>query len=388
MPRRTSKILLPATAAALNIRSLVPAVLTLLFLGTLTALSGCKGEPPEPLPTQTLSGTFYQLQGGSFYPVPEGQTLSIPPTRPWTVQERVADLVSLEDRVYAGINGYGIAEITFAEEGTSTFNYFYDPLIFRFRTLTTLIPEKDSLLCHLYFNKLLNVVSQTELKLQGLSLLRLSFSSGVYKILTPPYQEAHPDWEAVGFVPVSADRFYFQWKYSDRNRTLFYYSLYDLEEGKEQEVGEQSYRKSYGFQSASKGSHPAVRVLLAEVRSRLDSVGLSTAYQIHLRSEDKPLIQRFEFHPADFTSAEEIRLFSLYGAARGERVLLLLPDGLLLESVSGSRKVGQFRLPALPEGCVYRDLLLHRGYLVAGWERLEFTEVGEAGFFLSKYPEN
>ena len=128
-----------------------------------------------------------------------------------------------------------------------------------------------------------------------------------------------------------------------------------------------------------------MKVLLAEARSRLDSVGVSSAYQLHLRIAGNPMVRRYEYHPADFTSAEEIRLFTLFAVGREEKVLLLLPDGLLLESVSGSRQARLFRMPALPAGHVYRDLFLHDKYLVAGWEQPEFTEIGAAGFFFDRH---
>ncbi|UCF99794.1 MAG: hypothetical protein JSV89_09705 [Spirochaetaceae bacterium] len=363
-------------------------LLIVLTLGVSIALTGCRGGATEPESAEPLSGTFYQIDKGHFTPVLEQRQLLEIPFQPWTVQGRVSDLVALEDRVYLGVNGHGIAEITFPAGEELDFKYFYDPLIFRYRTLTTLISEggsdRDSLICHLYFNRLLNLVSETELKLQGISLLRLIIPTGVYEFLTPPYQEQHPDWEAVGFIPVSEQEFYFQWKYSDRNRTLFSYSRFNLDNSEEEETGELSYRKSYAFRDTQ--DVDAVQVLLAASRRLLDDPGISTAYHIHIRSEGRPLLRRFEYHPADFTSAEEIRLFSLSGVSRNEHLLLLLPDGLLLQASSGSRQVRRLRLPALPEHFLYRDLLLNGPYMFASWEQTAFTDVGAAGIFFTTFP--
>jgi hypothetical protein len=299
----------------------------------------------------------------------------------------------LEQRVYLAVNGCGIAEIDLGADGKPDFNYFYDPLIFRYRTLTTLIPErgtdqdaiqgvgKDSLICHLYFNRLLNVVSQSQLKLQGISLLRLDPSTGIYGFLTPPYQEAHPEWEAVGFVPVTPGEFFLQWKYSDRNRTLFSYSRFDLATSKEEEVQALAFRKSYGFEDARK--EEALRVLLGEARRFLDAPGISTAYHLHIRSENRPLPRRYEYHPEDFASAEEIRLYTLSGFERDESYLLLLPDGLLLESSAGTRQLLRFSLPPLPGDHVYTELLLQGRNLVAAWEQASFTDVGASGIFFA-----
>jgi hypothetical protein len=334
-----------------------------------------------------ISGTLYQLQNGRFVPLAKGQQPLDTPPQPWTVQQRVSDLTLLGKQVYLAVNGHGIGELEVQAEDRLDFNYFYDPLIFRYRTLTTLIPERgadqETLLCHLYFNRLLNVVSQTELKLQGISLVRLRPSTEIYGFVTPPYQEQHPEWEAVGFVPVTPGEFFFQWKYSDRNRTLFSYSRFDLTASKEEEVEALAYRKSYGFEDAQQTA--TLKVLLDGARRLLDAPGISTAYQLHIRSEDQPLLRRYEYHPEDFTNAEKIRLYTLSGFKRGESYLLLLPDGLLLQSSAGTSQLRRFRLPPLPDDHVYTVLFLHGQNLVAGWEQTAFTEVGAAGIFFAVF---
>jgi len=366
------------------------AVLILLFLGlgALSFVSGCAAPASEPEPAEIISGTLYQLHDGRFTPLPEGQQPAATALRPWTVQERVSDLAVMGERVSLGVNGHGIAETDLGAEGQLDFNYFYDPLIFRYRTLTTLIPERgadgETLLCHLYFNRLLNVVSPPELKLQGISLLRLNPSTGIYGFVTPPYQEEHPEWEAVGFVPVTPADFFLQWKYSDRNRTLFSYSHFDLVAFKEEEVEALDYRKSYGFEDARQAA--ALRELLGEARRLLDAPGISTAYQLYIRTADQPLPRRYEYHPDDFTSAEQIRLYTLCGVKTGDSHLLLLPDGLLLQSATGTRELRRFRLPTLPADHVYTQMLLNGQNLVAGWEQTAFTEVGASGIFFTDVP--
>jgi hypothetical protein len=375
LPRPTESFRAPAAAAA---------VVLLFALCSLSTLTGCLPRAAESEPPETVAGTLYQLQRGRFTRIPDEQTPVRTPFDPWTVQGRISDLVSLRDRVYVGVNGCGIAELDFGGDEPG-FRYFYDAMIFRYRTLTTLIPERDSFLCHVYFNKLLNVVEETELKLQGISLLRFLPSTGGYQFLTPPYQEEHPDWEAVGFVPVAEREFCLQWKYSDQNRTLFAYSRFDLSSSEEKEIGELDYRKSYRFQDARQGDSEALSLLLREARARLDVPGASTAYHFHIRSAGEPLIRRYEYHPADFASAEEIHLFSLSAVQEAEHLLLLLPDGSLLHASSESRQIRHSLLPSLPEGFEYRELLLHGTRLVASWEQNAFTKVGSAGIFITEF---
>jgi hypothetical protein len=356
-----------------------------LLLGAFLSLSGCRPAQPEPESAEPISGSLYQIQQGRFTLLSDAGEIRETPFQPWTVQARVSDMTVLGPSVYLGINGHGIAQLTPGESARPEFRYFYDSLIFGYRTLTTLLPQDrpdgPALVCHIYFNKLLNVVAESELKLQGISLLRLDPSRGIYEFLTPPYQEEHPEWEAVGFVPVDPQEFFLEWKYSDRNRTLFSYSRFDLLHQAEEEVEAQSYRRSYGFHDIEESS--ALRVLLAEARRILDTPDSSTAYQLLIRSQDRSLVTRYEYHPDDFTRAEEIRLYSLSGVRSSEDLYLLLPDGSLLHGSPSSRKVRRLPLPPLPEGYVYRQLMLHDDTLLASWEQNAFTDVGAAGFFFA-----
>ncbi len=369
----------------------LPALLGFLVLAS-SLLCGCRngaGEP-EAAAAHGLGGSLYRLEQGRFAPVDSAQAIGSTHLEPWTVQGRVADLVTSNDAVYLGVNGYGIAEAFLESNSDSappqaSFNYHYDEAIFRYRTLTTLIPEGDSLLCHVYFNGLLNVVGGGALELQGISLLRLFPQTGIYQFLTPPYQKQHPEWEAVGFVPETPGRFFFEWKYSDRQRTLFAHSHFSLNDLEETQIEKLAFRQSYGFRNIQEEGPPALAALLGEARRLVDEPGYSTAYQLQVREEHTPLVRRFEYHPQGFTRAERIRLIALPAFKRGETYLLLVPQGLLLAAVEGSGRIHRFRLPSLPEDYVYCNLLLHGEHLLAGWEQTSFTDVGAAGIFVEKF---
>jgi hypothetical protein len=80
--------------------------------------------------------------GGAFEPTAAPGERSTP-LLPWTVQARVSDLAVLAGRLYLGVNGHGLASLEKprAPGGPPTFRYYYDPLLFRYRTLTTLVPD-------------------------------------------------------------------------------------------------------------------------------------------------------------------------------------------------------------------------------------------------------
>lgn len=362
-------------------------VVALLVILILIFHVGCGIRTAEQEEARPIAGRLYQLLQGRFSLIEEGSAIAPVPFQPWTVQSRVSDFSISEDRVYLGVNGHGIAELTFGEKSDPRFLYFYDSMIFGFRTITTLVPEDDGIVCHLYFNKLLNVKSDRDLKLQGISLLRLSPSKGIYEFLTPPFQEAHPEWEAVGFVPEEEDRFYLSWKYSDRNRVLFAYSKLDLNATREQEVDRLTFRESYNFRDLEReGSPVSLRALFEEARQRLDSPDYHTAYHLNLRRENHSLIQRYEYHPEGFTRSEKIRLFTLPVFRAQNHTLLLLPEGILLAVEDDTPRIERYRLSPLPEKTFYRDFLLMGEYLLASWEQPAFTDVAAAGIFIEKMP--
>jgi hypothetical protein len=316
---------------------------------------------------------------------------------PWTVQERVAALAAVGGRVYAGVNGRGVAELRLESGATPEVRYLYDPLLFAHRTLTSLIPGDTDLLVHLYFNAMLNTVTAEDLPLRGVSLLRLVPESGEYRLLTPPFQNIRPAWEAVGFVAQSPRRLSFEWKWSSAEESRFAYTVLSLEPGgpEEQRVDVLAYRNSYGFRDVEREGPQPLKLLLREARRRLDSREASTAYQIELRREGSPLPERYEYHPAGFPQAEDIRLYALGAVERGGRYALLLPEGLLLRAVgqsagkashASSRRLGELQLPALPPRHRYCALLVAGETLLATWEQPAFTEVGPAGIFLKKVP--
>lgn len=363
-------------------------------LCALALLLSCSAREPRGAPRdapETLRGGLYQLREGVL--VALGGAEEIRPVRrlPWTVQERVAAAAVIGERIYLGVNGRGFAELDLGAGTPPGVRYFYDASLFGHRTLTTLIPAGTDLLAHLYFNAMLNVIDPQELLLRGVSLLRFQPQSGECRLLTPPFQQVRPDWEAVGFVPSSPRRMAFEWKWSGPQETRFAYTVLSFEaEGKPQETASDvlSYRNSFGFRDAERDGPEALRRLLRDARRMLDSPEASTAYQVELRREGAPLPERYEYHPPGYARAADIRLYSLSAVERGGRYALLLPDGLLLRAgPQGSGGPPPLRLAPLPSGHRYGMLLLCGDSLLVTWEQPLFTEVGSAGIFLRRLPD-
>jgi hypothetical protein len=301
---------------------------------------------------------------------------------PWTVQARVSDLAALDGRLYLAVNGHGLASVEARRGATPQFRYFYDPLLFRYRTLTTLVPASGSLTCHLYFNSLLNVAAAGQLPVRGLSLLSLHPQEGIYRQIQMPFQASHRDWECVGFAPLSAQEFLLEWKLSESERTLFEYTRYSLASSAEKPAVRQEYREAWEPRPLE-GRLPAGLEALARELLR-GSGGADPSLFLGVRSAAEPLFRRYAWRSTSRREDGE-DLLTAHAFLDGERLLLLASDGLLLAGSPGSPRAAPpaRRLPALPAGFQYTGLFVLEGVLFAAWEQSDFTTTGAAGIFIS-----
>ena len=205
------------------------------------ALTAC-----SPAGRRPAEASWFQLQSGTFAPVPGLSAAVAVPSRPWTVQSRVADMAFLGDTLYCAVNGSGLATLAVDAKGAAAFTYHADPLIFAHRTITTLIPRQGTLAVHLYYNALLNDVPQQDLSISGISLVTYLPSQDDFSFLIPPFQKKNPDWEAVGIAPLSEDSFDFEWKYTDTAQTRFAYTRFHADTSREESANREAYLAALG----------------------------------------------------------------------------------------------------------------------------------------------
>jgi hypothetical protein len=352
----------------------------LLSLAAGLLAGGCARRPAEPGGGPVLAGRWYQLAGGDFQPV-EAPGQPAVPGLPWTVQARVSDLAALGGRLYLAINGHGLAAMEAGPRALEPrFRYFYDPLLFGYRTLTTLLPADGSLVCHLYFNSLLNLAGAGELPVKGLSLLALRPEDGAYRQIRMPFAASHRDWEAVGFAPLSAQEALLEWKLSGAERTLFEYTRYNLSSATEQPASRQEYRQAWEPRPLE-GRLPAELEPLVRELLR-GSGGQQLSLYLGVRSAAEPLFRRYA-QRSPSAPEEGDRLLTAFAFLDGERRFLLGSEGLLLAERAGEPGPSVRRLPALPAGFQYTGLYVLNGLLLASWEQADFTATGAAGIFIS-----
>jgi len=343
----------------------------LLIAALLLALISCApGGPARPGPAHAF---WYELSSTVFQSVGAADASPQLPALPWTVQSRVTDMAFLADTLYFAVNGAGVAEVDSDSTGTLSFRYHYDTPIFAHRTITTLIPRHGELMIHLYYNAILNDAKREELLLGGISLVTLPPGQKDFAFLIPPYQKKNPEWEAVGFAPISENEFDFEWKYTDSSQTRFAYTRYRADLQLEAESNRDAYMTALGSSSLSGPNVPtSYSAFFDECRSRIQGLAAGTALHFKVRALRMP-VQRYFRSGSEQDSILVIHVLDEDGA-----LYALLPDGQILAHTP-SDPAQTFALPSLPAGFRYTDFVKKGDEFIASWEETHFTQVGRAG---------
>jgi hypothetical protein len=349
--------------------------IALLLGAALTLFSGCWSPPPA-----APVGSWFQLQGGAFQPVTDPGAARPVPRAPWTVQSRVADMAFLGDELYCGVNGSGLAALGRDPAGGLHFTDHSDPLIFAHRTITTIVPREGGLTVHLYYNAMLNDVLPPQLSLAGISLVAFAPKVDDYSFLVPPFQRKNPDWEAVGFAPESQNSFDFEWKFTDASETRFQYTRFHADTRSEESEDRDTFLAALGVPSIDGPSVPVtLAAFFAACRAELPPLAPGASLVFSLRSHESPIKRSYRSRK-ESESASVVPVFEEQGT-----LLALLPDRRVISAASGE-KPNSVRLPRLPQGFQYTDLVKWGGSLVIPWEEVSFTDVARAGILVYSWP--
>lgn len=344
----------------------------------LLALAGCAragaGRAAAVQPSADANARFFQLDDGAFERVAGPSAFARRQMRPWTVQERIADLAFVGDSLWLAVNGHGLAAV--APGDPPSFTARYDEWLFPQRTITTLVPRGGSIVCHLYYNATLNTAPREGLKAEGVSFL--SFETGLddYAVLLPPFQRANPGWEAVGVAPLAGGEFLVEWKLA-ADETRFAWSRFAPEKGTEAPSTREAYQQALAYRSAddaavvSRGTRLLFDACLAELAAGGVRPGDAVSVIFVVRERTDPLKRSFRTGTGD--AFVTVPVFLETGAGRA-----LLPGGRVVTlAADGSRAT--LDLPALPAGFRYTDLVRSAEHLVVPWEEVRFTDVGASG---------
>lgn len=359
--------------------------IVLVCLSVLSATACSVGRDEEP---ESVSGReyWYILQDGDLLPGNIPASNNETTFLPWTVQQRVVDLIPYGNRVHLAVNGHGIVSVEHGDQQTHAFQYYYYPIIFDARTITLLIPEEQTILCHLYFNKTLNTIGEEDLKIQGVSLFKLIPFEDNFRFVVLPFQKKNPDWESTTFLPLGDRRFYVEWKYTDEEVTRFKYTKVDLARNREESGNREEFLEAYGFQEMKSAWLPkGLKYLFDSSVEELLRDARATAIHFLLRAEDDLITKRFRYMPEGFVQSEEMTLSEVPVYQKGSFLYALLQDGTVFWSDLENTRKGRHVLPALPKGFVYRNFVVTDTEILATWEESRFFNVGSAGLYIAEF---
>jgi hypothetical protein len=346
-------------------------------------LGGCPGRAPAgsaSAENPSNAGAWFQIRDGTLRPVGDPGAAQPVPRAPWTVQSRVADLAFLGSDLYAGLNGIGLARLGRNPDGSPQFSTYSDSLIFGHRTITTLVPRDGGLTIHLYYNALLNDTLRQDLALAGISLVSFIPKLADFSFLVPPFQRRNPGWEAVGFAPESENSFDFEWKYTDASETRFQYTRFHADTRTEEPESRDTFLAALGVPFIEGPSVPAdLAAFFSACRASLPPQPPTASLLFSLRSRESPIKRSYRSRK-ESESATVIPVFQEQGT-----LLALLPDRRLLSSTAGGAP-RLVRLPGLPQGFVYSDVVKWGDALVLPWEEDSFTDVARAGILVYPWP--
>jgi hypothetical protein len=349
------------------------------------ALAGCaptgsarseasRKEPPDP------NARFFQLSEGIFDRVAGPAAFTRRAPRPWTVQERIADLAFLGGTLWLAVNGHGLASV--APGDPPAFAARYDDWLFPHRTVTTLLPRDGSLLCHLYYNATLNTVARDGLKADGISFVAFDTSIDDYIVLLPPFQRRNPEWEAVGAAPLANGEFLVEWKLA-ADETSFAWTRFVPDTRAEGPSARAAYQQALAYAPADGASlSGGVRLLFDACLAALAADGVlpGDAVSVIFIVRERAGTLKHGFRSGTGEAFVTVPVFLEPAGGRA-----LLPGGKVVSlRADGTRT--DLELPALPAGFRYTDFVASGEHLVVPWEEVRFPDVGAAGVLFYRLP--
>ncbi len=349
----------------------------------------CAVDEKPPLLTTTRARTWwFRLNEGVLEDVDLPQSTDPGLRKPWTVQQRIADFTNYNSALYAAVNGYGVAMIQWDGDTAPTYNYFYYPDIFQYRTFIQMLPREDAILCHFYFNTQLNIINREELSQESINLIQLRISGGDYEmnVLHPPFQRLNPRWELKTLLPEDENLLFFEWKLSEERFIDFSYSRFDLSQAKEIGITREAFRRSYWSDRRERDS---IKEDLHDFMTWLTSkIGGPGSYHFMVRSEGSPVVHRYRIEKRQGQSDVRTVRICCDKDPDGTEILYALDSGGIV--YRNDRAPGAapraYILPDLPENFFYDDLYVDRGNLILSWEEADFTQVGSAGLLFVANP--
>ncbi|MBN1697161.1 MAG: hypothetical protein JW881_06585 [Spirochaetales bacterium] len=330
---------------------------------------------------------WYRLRKGTLTAIRFPQATDDRTFLPWTIQERITDFSIFNGRLFFTVNGYGLVALSESGNPRYVSTPLYNEETFKYKTMTSLIPVKEALLCHLYFNTTLFPFDIASITTRNENLIKLIPGENICHIqpVLSPTQIEKSGWELVTFLPADTYRYYCEWKLSSETQSEFDYSIYDLNEKKETKITRDDFREAYHFVRFDEaGVEENMKTLC---RYCIDKSGYDpgvTTFHFLVKSKQTNLIRRLVHEAPISIKSRLFELITIHMFSDEQKIFALLPDGHLLSVDKRSGLKHKQRLPDLPEGFFYTGFFINNGTIFASWEETQFIKVGAAGLLVIK----
>lgn len=313
---------------------------------------------------------LYVLENGNFVKITSFSDLKKKEMLPWTVQERVPDFIVYKNNIIAAVNGYGIAAISSNEN--IEFEYIYNRDVYQYKTITKLYPYNDSVLCHFYFNSILNIKG---IKNNGSANTMQYFYSGNPEPINIPFKKNNPDWEIISMIPCGENSFYLEWKREQDNNVNFRYSEVSFNEGTENIINRDMYRKQFDyadFRVENKKSriNEIVEIIIKE---------LNISDNIHFIIEvpEPPFLIKYSRNGDSDNDTNEIKIIK-----NNNSFFALLNDNNKIIIIKNNNQIFSYELPELPLGIKFMEFIAADNLIAVSWEEIDFFNVGNSGIII------
>jgi len=353
--------------------------LTILFLSALSLLVECKPSEESP------SYQFFVLdKSGSLKTVDKLPAPATQELKPWPFQMRITDMCEYQGQIVIAINGQGIMTL---EKGSGNIlaRQAYDQALFQGRTTTSLFKIDQKLYCHLYQDTSFGSKSMPETN-YPLVLVQINGDQiGLEPLLTKLWPSLSGR-QAVLAKRLNYEELAIQWKENIAEGTVFYYSLFNLKDGFEEEMTDAWFNNNFPLKNLlrEEAKDELAFFLKGAVsfwqRQRSNKTGIKQILFVQVEDLTSFEEKNYIVQEQDVSSSYLYDVLYVVNSSYGQ--LALFKDGSVL-SGEGRPKVPSWHFPPLPEGYCYTGIVESESLICASWEEVDFYRVGQAGLVVS-----
>jgi hypothetical protein len=351
----------------------------------ITLFSCFYNKEPDKAQPEKANFIWFVIEKGKFKNIENIEALPTVKLQPWTIQERISDIVIASGKIIIGINGYGIAFLDPKNVFNSGFRYHFDPSLFTDKTFTTIIPFEDKILCHFYFNVSLSQNLPIELTdgAYNFAFLSLNDKEAHYIPLILPSQKETHNREAVGYLPVNKTEWYIEWKQALKTAVTFDYSDYDLNNHNETVISRQNFRSAYRFTDINDSSVPVgIKKIAETITKKTNCNKNTTTFHFIVKNSDTNITERYILQANVDINSNEYEIENILLCRMESQIYGLCNQESVLCANINSEKVRELLLPSLHNELSYTGLIVYKNKLFLPWEQTQFFNTGNSGLLV------